>query len=654
MKKSKLALLAGVAAASTLFLAACGSSSNASKGTTYNYVYSSDPDTLNYLTSNRATTSDITTNLVDGLFENDQYGNLVPALAEDWSVSKDGLTYTYKLRKDAKWYDSEGNEYADVTAKDFVTSLKYVADKKSDALYLVQNSVKGLDDYVNGKTKDFSTVGVKAVDDHTLQYTLNQPESFWNSKLTTATMMPVNAKFLESAGKDFGSVKPNGILYNGPYILKSFTSKSQIELDKNPDYYDKKNVHIDTVKLTYFDGSDQDYLARNFSDGNLTSARLFPTSSTYSTIQKKFKDNIVYSQQDSTVYYAYFNVNRQNYGHTKKTSDEQKNSTKTALQNKNFRQALNFALDRTSYSAQANGKEGASRTLRTLLVPPTFVQADGKDFGTLVEEKLAATGDEWKGVSFADAQDSLHNADKAKAELAKAKSELQSQGVQFPIHIDYVVDQSSSTLVQQADSMKSSIETALGKDNVVIDVQKLSTDDADNATYFAQSPDQKDFDMDITGWGPDFQDPSTYLDIFNPVDGSALAGMGINPAADQALIEKLGLNEYKQLLDDANAEQLDTKTRYEKYAVAQAWLTDNAFALPVYSKGAVPSITKIKPFTKAFSLIGIKDGSSYYKYMELQSDTVTTADYDKAYKNWLKEKEESNKKAQEELAKHVK
>ena len=654
MKKSKLAFLAGITAASALFLASCGSSTNSSKGTTYNYVYGTDPDSLNYLTSNRSTTSDITTNLVDGLFENDQYGNLVPALAEDWSVSKDGLTYTYKLRKDAKWYDSEGNEYADVTANDFVTSLKYVADKKSDALYLVQNSVKGLDDYVNGKTKDFSTVGVKAVDDHTLQYTLNQPESFWNSKLTTSTMMPVNEKFLESAGKDFGIVKPNGILYNGAYILKSFTSKSQIELEKNPEYYDKKNVHIDTVKLTYFDGSDQDYLARNYSDGNLSTARLFPTSSTYSTIEKKFKDNIVYSPQDSTVYYAYFNVNRQNYGHTNKTSDEQKNNTKTALQNKNFRQALNFALDRTSYSAQVNGKDGASKTLRTLLVPPTFVQADGKDFGTLVEEKLAATGDDWKDVSLADAQDSMFNADKAKAQFAKAKEELQAQGVQFPIHIDYVVDQSSASIVQQADSMKDSIEKTLGKENVVVDVQKLSTEDADNATYFAQTPDQKDFDMDIAGWGPDFQDPSTYLDIFNPVDGSALAGMGINPATDQALIEKLGLNEYKQLLDDANAEQLDTNTRYEKYAVAQAWLTDNAFALPVYSKGAVPSITKIKPFTKAFSLIGIKDGASYYKYMELQSDTVTTADYDKAYKNWLKEKEETNKKAQEELAKHVK
>ncbi len=315
---------------------------------------------------------------------------------------------------------------------------------------------------------------------------------------------------------------------------------------------------------------------------------------------------------------------------------------------------MNFALDRTSYSAQVNGKDGATKTLRTLLVPPTFVQADGKDFGTLVEEKLAATGDEWKGVSFADAQDSLHNADKAKAELEKAKAELQSQGVQFPIHIDYVVDQSSNALVQQADSMKSSIEASLGKDNVVIDVQKLSTDDADNATYFAQSPDQKDFDMDITGWGPDFQDPSTYLDILNPTDGSTLTGMGLDPKKDQALIEKIGLNEYKALLDAANDEKLDTNARYEKYAAAQAWLTENAMVLPIYSKGGVPSITKVTPFSRANSAIGIKGETTFFKYQKVQDKTVTTADYEKAYKNWLKEKEESNKKAQEELAKHVK
>ena len=92
-------------------------------------------------------------------------------------------TYTYKLRDDAKWYDSEGEEYADVTAKDFVTGIKYAADNKSEMLYIIQDSIKGLNDYVSGKNKDFSAVGVKAVDDHTLQITLNQPESYWNSKL---------------------------------------------------------------------------------------------------------------------------------------------------------------------------------------------------------------------------------------------------------------------------------------------------------------------------------------------------------------------------------------------------------------------------------------------------------------------------------------
>ena len=155
MKKSKAKYLtlAGLALSAALLLAACSNSASSTK--TYNYVYSSDPSSLNYLLENRATTGDVVTNLVDGLMENDQYGNYVPSLAEDWTVSQDGLTYTYKLRKDAKWYTSEGEEYAPVTAQDFVTGLKYAADKKSEALYLVQDSVAGLDDYINGKTTDF-------------------------------------------------------------------------------------------------------------------------------------------------------------------------------------------------------------------------------------------------------------------------------------------------------------------------------------------------------------------------------------------------------------------------------------------------------------------------------------------------------------------
>ncbi|WP_261674162.1 ABC transporter substrate-binding protein, partial [Streptococcus sp. HMSC072C09] len=332
MKAKKLLALAGVSVAGAFLLAACsGGSSNQA---TYSFVYSADPNTLDYIAATRTTTSDVTSNLVDGLLENDQYGNFVPSLAEDWTVSEDGLTYTYKLRKDAKWYTSEGEEYGAVTAQDFVTGIKHAVESKSEGLFLIQNSIKGLDAYVKGETKDFNTVGVKALDDYTIQYTLVRPESFWNSKTTSGVLFPVNADFLKSQGKDFGSLKPSSILYNGPYYLKSLTSKSEIELVKNKDYYDAKNVHIDNVKLTFNDGSNPDSIIKNFEKGQYSFASVMPNSSTYKSVKKNFGDNIVYGLQLGTSYYLGFNLDRQKYDHTAKTTDEQKASTKKAILNK--------------------------------------------------------------------------------------------------------------------------------------------------------------------------------------------------------------------------------------------------------------------------------------------------------------------------------
>ena len=135
----------------------------------YSYVFTSDPTTLDYIQSAKVSTHELTTNGVDGLLENDKYGNLAPSIAEDWTVSPDGLVYTYKLRKDAKWYTADGEEYADVTAQDFVAGIKHAADVKSDALPLIQDSIKGLSEYAAGTNKDFSAVGVKALDNHTVQ-----------------------------------------------------------------------------------------------------------------------------------------------------------------------------------------------------------------------------------------------------------------------------------------------------------------------------------------------------------------------------------------------------------------------------------------------------------------------------------------------------
>lgn len=651
MKAKKLLALAGVSVAGAFLLAACGGGS--SNQATYSFVYSADPNTLDYIAATRTTTSDVTSNLVDGLLENDRYGNFVPSLAEDWTVSEDGLTYTYKLRKDAKWYTSEGEEYGAVTAQDFVTGIKHAVESKSEGLFLIQNSIKGLDAYVKGETKDFNTVGVKALDDHTIQYTLVRPESFWNSKTTSGVLFPVNADFLKSQGKDFGSLKPSSILYNGPYYLKSLTSKSEIELVKNKDYYDAKNVHIDNVKLTFNDGSNPDSIIKNFEKGQYSFASVMPNSSTYKSVKKNFGDNIVYGLQLGTSYYLGFNLDRQKYDHTAKTTDEQKASTKKAILNKDFRQAVNFGFDRKSYAAQVSGSDAAENTLRSTLVPPTYVQVNGEDFGKVVEKQLVTYGDQWKGVSLADGQTSLYNSEKAKASFAKAKAELQKQGVQFPIHLDYIVSQVDNSMVQQASSFKQSVESALGADNVVVDLQKVSDDDFQNITYFSDTAAARDYDISGGGWAPDYQDPSTYLESISPVNGSVFYYLGIDAGSNNPAIATVGLDQYANMLKDADAELLDQGKRYEKYAAAQAWLTDSSITLPTVSNGGAPMLQRTVPYSRAASWVGTKGTGTFYKYLEMSKDVVTTKDFNKAKEEWLKKKAESNKKAQEDLKDHI-
>jgi len=660
MKSSKLLALAGVTLLAAATLAACsGSSSNAKGEKTFSYIYETDPDNLNYLTTGKAATANITSNVIDGLLENDRYGNFVPSMAEDWSVSKDGLTYTYTLRKDAKWYTSEGEEYAEVKAQDFVTGLKYAADKKSDGLYLVQESIKGLDAYVKGEITDFSQVGIKALDDYTVQYTLNKPESFWNSKTTMGVLAPVNEEFLNSKGDDFAKgTDPSSILYNGPFLLKSIVAKSSVEFEKNPNYWDKDNVHLDKVKLSFWDGQDTNKPTEAFKDGSFTMARLFPTSASYSETEKAFKDNIVYTQQDSTTYLVGTNIDRQSYKYTSKTTDEEKASTKKALLNKDFRQAIAFGFDRTAYASQVNGASGATKLLRNLFVPPTFVQADGKNFGELVKEKLVTYGDEWSNVNLDDAQDGLYSPDKAKAEFAKAKAALQAEGVKFPIHLDMPVDQTNTTKVQRVQSFKQSVEENLGSDNVVIDIQQLQKDDVQNITYFAETAAGEDWDIsDNVGWSPDYIDPSTYLDIIKPSVGeNTKTYLGFDSGTNNAAAKQVGLEDYEKMVVEAGEETTDVSKRYEKYAAAQAWLTDSALLIPTTSQTGRPMLSKMVPFTLPFAYSGNKGMSEalLYKYLEVQDKAVTTEEYQKAQEKWLKEKEESNKKAQEDLANHVK
>lgn len=653
--KMKKVVVPALLLSSTVLLAACGSgdkkSSSGESGSTYNYVYSTDINSLDYTFSARNTNSDHFTNFVDGLFENDQYGNLKPALATSWEVSEDGLTYTYHLRKGVKWVDSEGNDYDEVRAQDFVTALKHAVEVKSEMLYVVQDSIKGLDDYIKGNTKDFASVGVKAVDDYTLQYTLSKPETFWNSKLTYGIMYPINEEFLKSKGKDFGQPSADSILYNGAYILANNTAKSVIEYHKNDSYWDKKHVYIDNVKFTYYDGSNPDSLFKEFDQGNYSMARVFPNSGGYKDVEAKYGDNVFYSQPMGTTYNVTFNLNRQSYNATSKKTEQEKADTKKAILNKNFRLAMEFALNKADYLAQNVGKSGSEKGIRNILTPSEFVMVGDKTYGEVVQEKLRALDPETFGdVKLADGQEGWYNVDKAKSLFAKAKSELEAQGVKFPIHLDLPQAETSEMLVNQAKSLKHSVESALGSDNVVIDIILLNDDAYNAATYQAITAAAQDFDISTaSGWGPDYQDPSTYLDIYDSRTGAQLQNLGLEPSeiakdnSSAEVVKEIGLTEYDALLDKADAitanDQIEK--RYEAYADAEAWLAANALQIPVQAFGATPRVSKEVPFTRQFSWVGL--ANQKYKNLKLQGDAVTTKQYDKALKDWEAKKVETAK-----------
>lgn len=646
---------------SAVMLGACGSNAKGSSSSKksdlvseYSSVYVTDLETLDYTFSSRKTNSDHYTNFVEGLLENDQYGNLKGDMAKSWEVSDDGLTYTYHLRKGVPWVDSEGNEYgADVTANDFVTGLKHAVDVQSETLYIVADSIKGLSDYIDGKTNDFSTVGVKAVDDYTLQYTLNKPEPFWNSKTTYGILYPINEEFLKSKGKDFGKPTPDSILYNGPFILANNTAKSVIEYTKNESYWDPKNVHLDTVKWTYNDGSDPDGLFKSYENGELSLARVYPNSPGYKDVTKAYPDGVTWSQTGGSTYNLTFNFNRGTFDATSKTTDKEKEDTQKAILDRNFRLAILFGFDKKSYNAQSVGEEGATKALRNTLVPADFVEIGGKPYGDTVASKLKALdSDAFGDVNLSDGQDGYYNADKAKEYMEKAKTELEAKGVQFPIHLDMPVEETSEISVNMVKSLKKSVETSLGSDNVVVDVQLLNEDKYLAATYQATTGKAGDFDItNASGWGPDYTDPSSYLNIYDSRKGDMIHTLGLEASAvvqgtDPSTAAKKAINlpEYDALLDKAAAITDDLDARYTAYADAEAWLLDNALQVPIYADGGTPRVTNVVPFSGPYGWAGI--AANKLKYVEVQSDIVTTDQYDKAKKAWETKKEETAKEAE--------
>ena len=234
----------------------------------YALTYVSDPVTWDALNTSLAADSEAIINTYDGLMEYDNEGELQPALAESYEVSDDGLTYTFHIRKGVSWVDSQGREVADVTADDFVAGMQHMMDCQAGLEYLVQGVIVGADAYISGETSDFSEVGVKAVDDYTLEYTLEQPTSYFMTMLGYGVFAPMSRSYYESQGGKFGvefdssasdytyGKDPNSIAYCGPYLVTSSTEKNSIVFELNESYWNAANVANKKITWVYNDGSD--------------------------------------------------------------------------------------------------------------------------------------------------------------------------------------------------------------------------------------------------------------------------------------------------------------------------------------------------------------------------------------------------------------
>ena len=311
-----------------------------------------------------------------------------------------------------------------------------------------------------------------------------------------------------------------------------------------------------------------------------------------------------------------------------------------------------FGFDRKSYIAQNVGDDGAENQLRNTLTLPDFVQIEGKPYGDTVAQKLAdLNSDAFGDIDLSDGQDPYYDPDQAKEYLDKAKSALEGDGVAFPIHLDLPVDEATEVAVNQAKSLKNSVEKNLGTDNVVVDIQLLNEDDYLAATYQATTGAQADYDIsNASGWGPDFQDPSTYLNIYNSETGDMLTTLGLEPTAtvqgeDTSADAKKEQNwtEYDDLLKKADAIKDDNNARYTAYADAEAYLLNEVWQIPIHADGGSPYVSKLVPFSGPFGYTGL--GSAKFKLLQLQEDVVTNDQYDKAQKEWQTNREKTAKEA---------
>ena len=426
-----------------------------------------EPTGLNTLTSTYSIEFAMFKHMYENLVTLDDDDNTVPGAAESWDYDEDTLTYTFHLRKDGVWTNGDP-----VTAKDFefAWSQALNPDVASDYAYFLY-FIKNAEKYFNGEVA-WDEVGVKVVDDYTLEVTMEQPTPYALFLFSFGTLAPINQRFYEAVGADLYSTEAQYFCTNGPFALTEWSHNDKIVMQKNDAWHGAADVEVEEIDwkiITDANAALSSFLAGDLDMVGLGTGELIKQATAAgATIQ---------SYTDGTAFYIYFNNNDQ------------------YLSNVNLRRALFNAIDEQKEIDTVWQNDNEPMTSFTA---PGVAAADGTSFAGKVGELYAPSRDQ----------------EKAKEYLATALSELGCTVDELSAHLSIDCGD-SATAIAEASFYQEQWRQVLG---IEVAVNSMITKQG------SQNRKTGNYVMSVTGWGPDYNDPNTFLDLWVTDGGNNQTG----------------------------------------------------------------------------------------------------------------------------------
>ena len=556
-----------------------------------------------------------------------------PCLAESWTKSEDGLTWTFKIREGVKWQRYDGSEYGEnVKAEDWVTSAKWILDPANTARTadLLFDMVGAKDYYMaleSGTEANWDNVGIKAISEYELQFTLTAPCPWFLSRLTYNWGYPTCAKFLDEMGESFGT-NNDTILYCGAFLCSQYEPNSYVISTRNPLYWDIDKIHVERIEEKY--NAEADTLAPEaLLRGEVTVADI-PTDQLDGWMNDPTKKAFIRPNRPGSYSYFFLVNFMPTYTERNGLSHEQ---WLKAANNLNFRKSLYYGLDRIKGIGCYDPYTPEDYELRTI-TPYNFCAADGKDYPYLDALKAITETEQFQPETAIEYRD-------------KARAELEAAGVTFPIMAYMPYNSESTQQTNLAVIVSQQLEELLGSDYIKFIIEGYPDTD-----YLSTTRRAGNYSFMMSYWGPDYADPETWTDPFNlgqaynyiwRADGMATETTKEDP---DGRMGRTGYDEtywkdfvYDQKVAEATAETVDNSKRYNALAEAEAWLIDQAFVIPFGVLGGCGYRSScMNPFESQYAPFGMSDDR--YKYQWVYEKPFSTEQYLEMLPVWEAERAE--------------